>query len=193
MKFLHLLAPVAAALLIACQPAAEESAPVSDPEPAEETSTLNVDSVVETIAAYREEVETAMLEDEEFLRTEIPTADLRPQIAQKWSTIHVYTDEGRVVRVKTYPHEGISERTEEFYYDLTTTDLRLAVIEDEGLQEDGEAEATDSKVYYFFDGELIHEVNASGEAETSIRESDGERLMQEAAEYLEIAAAATEG
>lgn len=192
MKSLSYLAPVVAALLIACQPAAEEPASVPESESVEEAATLNVDSVVETIAAYREEVETAMLEDEEFLRTEIPTADLRPQIAQKWSTIHVYTDEGRVVRVKTYPHEGISERTEEFYYDLTTGDLRLAVIEDEGLQEDDETEATDSKVYYFFDGELIHEVNASGETETSIRESDGERLMQEAAEYLDIAAAAVQ-
>lgn len=116
---------------------------------------------------------------------EMSTEDMRPQIKQKWSKIHVYMNEDQIVRIKTYPHEAVSTRTEEFYFEDGA--LVLAVIEDDGSGESGKSMEEIDKAYYFHNGEVIREVNSGNEKEYSIRNSDGEQLLQEAQEYLELA------
>lgn len=111
---------------------------------------------------------------------ELSTQGTRAKIAQKWSKIHYYAQEGEVVRIKTYPHEGISERTEEFYF--SNGQLILAVIEDRGL----EAEESIDKMYYFHEGQPIGDKHMNEEAEYGIRQGEAEELLQEAREYLDL-------
>ena len=116
---------------------------------------------------------------------EVSTAKLNERIKQKWSKIHFYSENGELVRVKTYPHPGISTRTEEFYYQ--DGDLIFAYIEDDGTTEDETGGAhQDGKEYYYHKGQFVEEKNMSGEKEYSIRHSDEERLEAEATEYQDI-------
>ena len=173
----------------ACQqptpPAETETQEVMDTTSAETTNEagLDVDSMAQTQMNKRKTIEAAK---SELTRKDLKTDSLRAQVAQKWALIHFYFDGDQLVRVKSYPHGEVSARTEEFYFDQGQ--LIAAVIEDNGLAEtDGEA-VEDDKAYYFYDNELVKEVNNTQESETSIRESDAERLLQEAKEYEELAA-----
>lgn len=169
--------------LLSCNPASTEtnSDETNNAESAEETETpnVNVDSIVNRIDAYRSAVESSVSEP-----VEVSTADLREKIKQKWEKIHFYTQDGQVVRIKTYPYADITNRTEEFYF--RNGDLLLVVIEDDGTGDRGKAKDQLDKMYYYDQGEPLEEVNASGEGEYSIRKSDAEELMQEAREYMEI-------
>jgi hypothetical protein len=111
------------------------------------------------------------------------TTAMREKIKQKWSKIHYYVKDGNVVRIKTYPHESISKRTEEFYFDGGS--LIMAVVEDNGENEVGSGEAINKK-YYFNNGKTIGEANKSGETEYNEKNSDGEELLTEANEYMDI-------
>ena len=143
---------------------------------------MAVDEVIAEINSYRQGIE----ENKEALELkEVSTEGMREQIRQKWQTIHFYFDGEELVRVKSYPYDEISNRTEEFYF--RDGKLISAHILDRGMDESIDAYAT-AKSYFFYNDNLIHEENNSGEAEFSIRESDGERLLQEALEYLEISA-----
>ena len=62
----------------------------------------------------------------------------------------------------------------------------LAFIDDEGMKYIGKTDKHIDKAYYFSGDIVIKEINQSKEKETSIRESDSERLLQEAYEYLEL-------
>jgi len=172
----------------ACQqptpPAETETQEVVDTTSAETTNEagLDVDSMAQTQMNKRKTIEAAK---SELTRKDLKTDSLRAQVAQKWALIHFYFDGDQLVRVKSYPHGEVSARTEEFYFDQGQ--LIAAVIEDNGLAEtDGEA-VEDDKAYYFYDNELVKEVNNTQETETSIRESDAERLLREAKEYQELA------
>jgi hypothetical protein len=143
---------------------------------------VNNDSMVTVIDAERAKTEGNL---KAFQRKTLPTKDLRPQIKQKWSKLEFYSDNGKIVRIKTYPYEQISHRTEEFYF--REGKLILAFIEDEGSGSRGKSEKRAGKTYYFFNDNVIKEDNPTGEKETSIRNSDGERLLQEAQEYLTLA------
>jgi len=152
-----------------------------DMEHKEETNVDYTDAVA-AIDQSRESIETAV---ESIEPMEISTEGLREQIKQKWRKIHFYAKDGNVIRIKTYPYSEISKRTEEFYFE--NGNLVLAVIEDDGDGAmHGREKAEMSKMYYFKNGKLIHEVNNTTEEETTIRQSDGERLLQEAKEYMEI-------
>ena len=96
----------------------------------EEEPIVNLDSLVTSIDNYRKMVEEKTLEGEE-----ISTENMRAKVRQKWSEMDFYTMDGIVVRIKTYPHENISKRTEEFY--LMNGNLVLSVIEDNGEGERG--------------------------------------------------------
>ena len=147
----------------------------------ETSSTENVDSsnLVNEIDKIKNKIE---LDKNKFKQIEVSTKDLRSQIKQKWSKIHFYLDGNDVVRVKTYPYEQISERTEEFYFN--NSKLIFAIIKDDGDKNQGEDEKLKSKMYYFKDGKLVKEINNSEEKEYEIRRSDSERLLEEADEYL---------
>ena len=156
----------------------EESSNVSV---AETNSVENVDnsSLVSEINQLKNKIEA---DKSKLKKVEISTKDLRSQIKQKWSKIHFYLEGDNVVRIKTYPYEQISERTEEFYFN--NSKLIFAIIKDDGNKNQGEDEKTKSKMYYFNDGKLVKEINNSEEEEHEIRRSDSERLLQEADEYL---------
>jgi hypothetical protein len=153
------------------KPATEAAAPAA----------VNADSLVKIIDAERAKIEGNL---KSLQKKTLPTKDLRAQIRQKWSKLDFYSGNGRVVRIKSYPYEQISHRTEEFYF--RDGKLILAFIEDTGSQFTGKSEKRDGKTYYFFNDAVIKEDNQTGEKETSIRTSDGERLLQEGQEYLTL-------
>jgi hypothetical protein len=142
---------------------------------------INADSIIKVIDVERNKIENEL---KAIIKTSLPTKDLRAQIKQKWSKIDFYTDHGQIVRIKSYPYEKISHRTEEFYFQ--NRKLILAFIEDEGFQFTGKSDKRIGKTYYFFNDKLIKEENPTNEKETTIRNSDSERLLQEAQEYLEL-------
>lgn len=147
----------------------------------ETTPELNTDSIVNFIDELRKNSEI-----NETTSFELPTKDLREKIKQKWSKIHFYLDaEGvQVIKIKTYPHEGISKRTEEFY--ANNSQLALVVIEDDGTGEKGKSKENIDKMYYFHNGELVKELKNNTESEFNIKSSDAEELLSEFNEYLEI-------
>ena len=114
----------------------------------------------------------------------VATDGLSEKVKQKWSKFHFYTVDGNVVRIKTYPHEGISSRTEEFYVDNNM--LILAVIEDDGAGEKGKEIDDLDKLYYYENNEFVIERHKEGEKEYSLRISDAEELMIEFKEYMDI-------
>lgn len=155
-------------------------------EPVEETETAMSDEqkqeIVQKIDTQKAEIETQI---KALKPTEIKTEGLREQVKQKWEKIHFYTNaEGQIIRVKTYPYDKISKRTEEFYFQ--DGKLILAVIEDDGTGEAGKEKEKLNKLYYFNEEKPLHEINNSGETEYSIKESHAERLMEEANEYVKL-------
>lgn len=142
---------------------------------------LDTNLLVNTIDNKRLEIEAQL---EQIEKVEIDTDSLRPKIAQKWDKVHYYLQDGKVVRIKTYPYEGISTRTEEFYFN--DGELILVTIEDDGLGNPGKEKGMIDKMYYFHQGLFLTEYNSSKEREYGIKESESEELMQEAQEYLDI-------
>lgn len=155
-----------------------ENATVANETNVEEPK-LNIDSIVVTIDGKRAETEALTVAP-----VEISTKELRAKIKQKWSKIHFYVQNNEVVKIKTYPHESISKRTEEFY--LQNSKLILAVIEDDGTGSKGKSKNELDRMYYFFNDNVINESKLNKESEHGIRNSDSEELLSEAKEYLEI-------
>jgi len=144
-----------------------------------EEESIDVDSLVATFDAMRAEIESSAGDP-----VEVSTSDLKEKIKQKWEKIHFYTVDGNLVRIKTYPYENITYRTEEFY--IQDGDLFMAVIEDNGSGKRGKSTEEIDKLYYYSDGELIHEIHRSEEREYSLRKSDAEELQTEVREYIDI-------
>lgn len=152
---------------------------VSASEEVKEEASLNVDSLLTAIDNYRDKVEMDISDP-----IEISTEDLRAKIQQKWDRIHFYELNGELVRIKTYPHEEITERTEEFY--VKDGQLSLVVIEDDGSGERGKTEGDFDKAYYFHNNEAIKEKKDGEESEFSVKDGDSEELLAEFKEYMEI-------
>ena len=140
---------------------------------------MNIDSVVKNIDQRRKFVEENKGEP-----ITISTAELREKIKQKWEKIHFYTIDGKVARIKTYPYDQISKRTEEFYFD--NGKLVLAVIEEDGSGESGKEDQDIDKMFYFHDNEMIKGVRKGDEKEYGEKDLDAKKLMEEANEYLDI-------
>ena len=159
-----------ALLLFTHLASAEEQVPASE-RPA----------LIKQIEAKREAIEAVR---EKMQRATLSTSNLRAQIKQKWSKIEFYAENGAVRRIKTYPHESISHRTEEFYFE--GGHLIFAYIEDEGMTDEKPGVISGGKAYYYDNGRFVAERNQTGEPEQAIRHSDEERLEQEAMEYLSL-------
>lgn len=133
-------------------------------------------------------LETKRLEIEKMATQLTPisifTEELRAKIHQKWAKIDFYVKDGSVVRIKTYPHDAISKRTEEFYFDKGK--LFLASIEDDGSEKGSESSDDLSKEYYYVNDKVVGESNHTQEKEFNIKNSEGEELLQEALEYLDL-------
>lgn len=178
--------------MVACsgEPTEETSNTNVDQEPTEEiTETPEEEEVVEvnhdSLMNVAKSLRTAIEENLETYTTQtLQTSEMREQIKQKWSKIDYYLNGETVVRIKTYPHEGISTRTEEFYYN-EEGNLVAVVIEDKGAGKKGAQQEATDKAYYFNNEEFVGEANESGEMEFSIKNSDAERLLQESKEYKE--------
>ena len=143
------------------------------------TLKLNIDSIIENIDLKRKEIEQ--------LKTapiELTTENLRSKIKQKWSNLHFYIENDKLVKVKTYPHKGISERTEEFY--AINEKLILAVIEDDGSGPKGKEKILLDKMYYFNNDSLIKVVKNNKEVEYNIKHSDAKELLSEFQEYYQL-------
>lgn len=138
-----------------------------------------VDQLIAEINTKRKEIESGR-----FDQKEVSTGEMRAKVNQKWEKIHFYSKDGVVYRIKSYPHASVSKRTEEFYFDKGK--LILAIVEDDGSGEKGKAEEELDKMYYYHNDEVIHEYKSEAEKEYSIKSSDGEELLQEAAEYLDV-------
>lgn len=156
----------------------EEATETTTTEEVLQKSELNVDSVVTFIEQKRKEMES-----EEIGVIEVFTDELREKIKQKWSKIHYY-GLGSALRIKTYPYELISKRTEEFY--AIDGKLIMVVIEDDGEGERGKSSEIIDKIYYFHNGEVIKEIKSGKEVEFTVRDSDAEELLSEFNEYLGI-------
>ncbi len=182
---------LASGLLFSCgqkKQAKEENTTQTDTtaKDTKETTTSN-DTTVDkekVVAAHnnlRSEIETKI---KEIKPIEVSTKELREKVKQKWSKIEFYVLDNQVVRVKTYPHENISKRTEEFYF--KDGKLAIATIEDDGSAPKDKEKGSIEKAYYYQDDKLVSEVNNSKEAEFNIKNSEAEELLQEAKEYLEV-------
>lgn len=145
------------------------------------TPKINADSLVKVIEAENARIESNL---KSLKRIILKTTDLRAQVKQKWSEINYYTENGKIVKVVTLPYPQISKRTEEFTY--LNGKLILALIADNGIKESGEQEKQINKEYYYFNDNCFKEDNRSKEKETTIRNSDSERLLQEGNEYLDL-------
>jgi hypothetical protein len=180
------LALILCTVLFSCNTSQKESttldkkeAVTENPEVNADFSEINTDSIVRYIDNQRIFIEKNIGE-----AVVVTTDLLREKIKQKWKKIDFYAMDGKLVRIKTYPYEQITNRTEEFY--LHNENLILVAIEDKGDTERGKSKDEFDKLYYFNDGELIEEYNPAGEPEYSLRKSDGEELVAEFKEYLEI-------
>lgn len=142
---------------------------------------INVDSLIGVIDAENARIESTL---KSMIKTSLKTREMREQIKQKWSLIEFYSENSQVVKIVTLPHPQISKRTEEFTF--RNGKLILAIIGDHGMKEDGKPGNIIDKAYYFLDDKCIKEDNRSKETETTIRNSDSERLVQEAGEYLSL-------
>lgn len=177
------------AATVGCNQPAEKATEETTPAVVEEMmveeveeEVIDTDSIVTAIDEARAEIEANLGEP-----VAVATKQLKEKIKQKWEKIHFYLMDGQVVRVKTYPYENISNRTEEFY--LMNGELALAVIEDNGAGERGKNAEQIDKLYYFYNGEALKEIGAENEKEYSVKNGDAEELMAELKEYLDIYAA----
>lgn len=156
------------------------------PEPAQEKAEVeepkvDTEAIIGEIDAKRAEIEEATKSIE---AVEVSTENQRAKIKQKWSKMHFYAKDGVVHRIKTYPHENVSKRTEEFYFD--NNQLILVVIEDDGEGEAGKSKDMLDKMYYINNGELVSEMKLENKTEYNEKDSDIEELIQESKEYLDI-------
>jgi len=110
-------------------------------------------------------------------------------IKQKWMKMDVYRDSsGMIRRIKLYPHTGVSERSEEFYYDKE--ELFFVYIGDHGVATENNDEGKPGKEFHFSGSRLVKYDDNSGDSELNKEE---ERKMYEASlpveakEYMEIA------
>ncbi|WP_340063104.1 hypothetical protein [Ascidiimonas aurantiaca] len=186
MKRIKLAAVLAIGILLySCNTAKKEAKEpdtvqkIVTPEEDGDKTALNTDSLVASIDKKRATIESTIGEP-----VVIYTDSLREKIKQKWQKMHYYVIDGEVVRIKTYPYEQITSRTEEFYVDKGN--LVLVVIEDHGDAERGKPKDQLDKLYYFYNGLLIKEKHSGEEPEYTIKESDGEELASEFNEYVDI-------
>ena len=167
--------------LFSCNPKAKkETEAITAAPQTEVTAESSVPQIsIEDLDAMRSAIESL-----EITPVEVTTSGLREKIKQKWSNIHFYVQNDKVVKVKTYPYPEISKRTEEFY--ANEDGLVLVVIEDDGEGTKGKSKNDIDKMYYFHKGKLLEELKKNEKSEYTVKESDAEELLSEFNEYLEI-------
>lgn len=177
-----LIAFLAISLLVACNTGTNELPKTEETTaktPAANDPGFDVAAMTAGIDAMRAAIEENL---DIYEKVEIGKDQFREKTRQKWEKIHIYLEDGKVMRIKSYPYEGITKRTEEFYFDHGN--LILAVIEDDGEEAGGKEEV--DKLIYFHNGEAYSEVSQGDEQELSSLKAEGEELYEETMEYLEL-------
>jgi hypothetical protein len=110
---------------------------------------------------------------------------------QEWMKMDIYKDSsGSIRRIKLYPHQGVSERSEEYYFNNER--LFFVYISDHGVATEEHDEGKPGKEFHFRDDRLVKYDDQSGDKEMDVAQ---ERKIYEASlpvkakEYLEIARA----
>jgi len=100
-----------------------------------------------------------------YLRKEIDLGKsaANASVKQKWAKMDVYSDSSGIRKIKLYPHPGISERSEEFYYDNGR--MFFTFIADSGLHSENNDEGTAGKEFHFINDKLIRYDDKSGDKE----------------------------
>ncbi|MCC6866758.1 MAG: hypothetical protein IT280_11435 [Ignavibacteria bacterium] len=136
---------------------------------------------------FREDVETKRNENKLTQKVvEFKGDSFRENLKQKWAKMDAYYDGDKLVRIKVYPHTGISERTEEFY--LMDGKLVFVFIKDQGLKKEPEDKNTRGKNMYFSDDKIISYEDLSGEKDNVNEDKKvyEAKLPAEAKELMEI-------
>lgn len=172
---------LAASIFSACNTGTNEtpSTESTTETPATNEPGFDVAAMTAGIDAMRTAIEENL---DSYQKVEISNDQFREKTRQKWEKIDIYLEDGAVMRIKSYPHAGISKRTEEFYFDKGN--LILAVIEDNGETVSGNEEV--DKLIYFHNGEAFSEVSKGNEQEWSTLKAEGEELYEETLEYMEL-------
>jgi len=138
-------------------------------------------SLVDKSEAMKASIETmapSLVRQEIVLKNSTASAAIK----QKWMKMDVYRDSaGAVRRIKLYPHSGISERGEEFYYDHEQ--MFFVFIADVDKKEmENHDEGQPGKEFHFAGNRLVKYDDKSGDKETNEAE---ERSMYETSLPLE--------
>lgn len=138
-----------------------EKANTNDIHPPRE---MNKDSAYKMNEQHKANIEAQLAN---LIKKEIIFAGMlsvNEEVKQKWKKAIVYEDSlKRILRIKLMPHEGISERSEEYYYN---DDLMFMVfIADKGAKTDGKDEGKPGKELHFFGNKLIKYDDKSGDRE----------------------------
>ena len=147
--------------------------PTDKPKVEQQTPKVNTDEIVANISKFRADVE-GKLEKLTKKVVKLEGADIKEDVHQKWEKMDVYSDGGKIVRLQAYPHKGISERTEEFYF--MDGKLVFVSIKDKGLEVKEGKDVGIGKEFYFDNDKLIKFDNKSGE---EIKNMDEEKKMYE--------------
>jgi hypothetical protein len=189
MKYTIFLSAILIAFLItfsACNKEPQKTEVDKEKPKTEQTPKVNTDELVGKISKFRTDTEAKL---EKLTRKVIMLegAGVTEDIHQKWEKMDVYNDGDKLVRIQAYPHKGVSERTEEFYF--MDGKLVFVTIKDKGTEVKEGKDAGMGKEFYFDNDKLIKYVNNSGEESKNLDEEKKvyeTKLPYEAKEFLGI-------
>jgi hypothetical protein len=189
MKYTIFLSAILIAFLItfsACNKEPQKTEVDKEKPKTEQTLKVNTDELVGKISKFRTDTEAKL---EKLTRKVIMLegAGVTEDIHQKWEKMDVYNDGDKLVRIQAYPHKGVSERTEEFYF--MDGKLVFVTIKDKGTEVKEGKDAGMGKEFYFDNDKLIKYVNNSGEESKNLDEEKKvyeTKLPYEAKEFLGI-------
>lgn len=109
-------------------------------------------------------------------------------IKQEWAKMDVYSDSTGIRKIKVYPYQGISQRSEEFYYN--NGKMFFTFISDSGLNNENKDENRPGKEFHFMGEKLLKYDDKSGDKEDNPAEEKKMyevRLTMEAEELYKLA------
>lgn len=114
----------------------------------------------------------AMIKQEVFFKN----SEASESVKQEWMKMNIYKDSsGAIRRVKLYPYTGVSERSEEYYFD--NEKLFFVYISDHGISTENKDEGKPGKEFHFVQDRLVKYDDYSGDKELDIEQ---ERKMYQA-------------
>lgn len=172
---------------VSCKKEEQKTDANKDKPKTEQTTKVNTDEQVAKISKFRADVE-GKLDKLTQKVIKLDSKEIKEDIHQKWEKMDAYSDGDKLVRIQVYPHKGISERTEEFYY--MDGKLVFVSIKDKGLEVKEGKDLGIGKEFYFDNDKILKYDNKSGEESKNIDEEKKmyeSKLPFEAKEFFEIA------